>query len=59
MDRLDEFEVQSIYILREAAVTIAEIVAELEASRELERAGRAMDQESEDAFERLRANGHM
>ena len=43
MDRLDELEVQPIYILREVAVTIAEIVAELEASREPERAGRAMD----------------
>jgi sulfate adenylyltransferase subunit 2 len=59
LDRLQELEVQSNYILREAAVTIAEFIAEPEASRELERAGRAMDQESEDAFERLRANGHM
>lgn len=41
------------------ATTIAEIIAELEASREPERAGRAMDHESEDAFERLRAQGYM
>ena len=62
MDRLDELEAQSIYILREAANRLgplAEIIAELEASREPERAGRAMDHESEDAFERLRANGYM
>ncbi len=41
------------------AASIAEIVAELEASREPERAGRAMDYESEDAFERLRTEGYM
>jgi len=41
------------------AASIAEIIAELEASREPERAGRAMDYESEDAFERLRAEGYM
>jgi sulfate adenylyltransferase subunit 2 len=41
------------------ATSIPEIIAELEASREPERAGRAMDHESEDAFERLRAQGYM
>jgi sulfate adenylyltransferase subunit 2 len=41
------------------AATIAEIILELEASREPERAGRAMDHESEDTFERLRAQGYM
>jgi sulfate adenylyltransferase subunit 2 len=41
------------------AGSVAEIIAELEASREAERAGRAMDHESEDAFERLRAQGYM
>ncbi|MGO8917722.1 MAG: sulfate adenylyltransferase subunit CysD [Stellaceae bacterium] len=41
------------------AGSIAEIIAELAASREPERAGRAMDHESEDAFERLRAQGYM
>jgi sulfate adenylyltransferase subunit 2 len=41
------------------AATIAEIILELEASREPERVGRAMDHESEDTFERLRAQGYM
>jgi len=41
------------------AVTIPEIIAELETTRAPERAGRAMDHESEDAFERLRADGYM
>jgi sulfate adenylyltransferase subunit 2 len=41
------------------AGTVAEIIAELEATREPERAGRAMDHESEDAFEQLRAQGYM
>ena len=41
------------------ATTIPEIIAELEATRSSERAGRAMDHESEDAFERLRAQGYM
>jgi sulfate adenylyltransferase subunit 2 len=41
------------------ASTIDEIVAELEATRVPERSGRAMDHESEDAFERLRAAGYL
>jgi sulfate adenylyltransferase subunit 2 len=41
------------------AATVREIIAELEATRAPERAGRAMDHESEDAFERLRAQGYM
>jgi sulfate adenylyltransferase subunit 2 len=41
------------------AATVAEIISELESSREPERAGRAMDHESEDAFERLRSQGYM
>ena len=41
------------------AATIAEIIAELERTRTEERAGRAMDHEAEDAFERLRADGYM
>lgn len=41
------------------AATIDEIVAELEATRIPERAGRAMDHESEDAFERLRTSGYL
>ena len=35
------------------------IIAELEVTRVPERAGRAMDHETEDAFERLRAAGYM
>jgi sulfate adenylyltransferase subunit 2 len=41
------------------AATIDEIIAELDATRVPERAGRAMDHESEDAFERLRASGYL
>ncbi|MDZ4737833.1 MAG: sulfate adenylyltransferase subunit CysD [Rhodospirillaceae bacterium] len=41
------------------AKTLAEIIAELEATTAPERAGRAMDRETEDAFERLRAAGYM
>ena len=41
------------------AATIDDIIAELEATRTPERAGRAMDHESEDAFERLRSSGYM
>ena len=42
-----------------SAATIDEIIAELEVTRTSERAGRAMDHEREDAFERLRADGYM
>ena len=38
---------------------IDEIIAELETTKTPERAGRAMDHEAEDAFERLRAAGYM
>ncbi len=41
------------------AATIDEIIAELAATTAPERAGRLMDHESEDAFERLRAGGYM
>jgi len=41
------------------AVTIDEILAELYTTRIPERAGRAMDHESEDAFERLRVSGYL
>jgi sulfate adenylyltransferase subunit 2 len=41
------------------ARTIEDIITELEQTRIEERAGRAMDHESEDAFERLRADGYM
>ncbi|MDJ0948024.1 MAG: sulfate adenylyltransferase subunit CysD [Alphaproteobacteria bacterium] len=42
-----------------SASTIAEIIAELETTKTSERAGRAMDHEAEDAFERLRVDGYM
>ena len=45
-------------IVSEAA-TLDEIITELETTRVPERSGRAMDHESEDAFERLRAAGYM
>lgn len=41
------------------ATTVGEIIAELEATRVPERAGRAMDHEVENAMERLRAEGYM
>ena len=41
------------------ADTLEAIIAELEVTRQPERAGRAMDNESEDAFERLRTSGYM
>lgn len=41
------------------ASTIDEIIAELKITKVPERAGRAMDNETEDAFERLRADGYM
>jgi sulfate adenylyltransferase subunit 2 len=41
------------------AATIDDIIAELAATRTPERAGRVMDHDSEDSFERLRANGYM
>ncbi|MDQ1078872.1 sulfate adenylyltransferase subunit CysD [Pseudoroseomonas cervicalis] len=41
------------------AADIPAIVAELRATRAPERAGRAMDHEGEDAFERLRAGGYL
>ncbi|MCC7260139.1 MAG: sulfate adenylyltransferase subunit 2 [Alphaproteobacteria bacterium] len=41
------------------ASTVADIIKELETTNVSERAGRAQDKESEDAFERLRAEGYM
>lgn len=41
------------------ARTVREIIEELRATRVPERAGRAQDQESEDAFEKLRRDGYM
>ena len=42
-----------------SARSVAEIVDELRTTRVAERAGRAQDRESEDAFERLRRDGYM
>jgi sulfate adenylyltransferase subunit 2 len=41
------------------AATLDEIIAELETTTAPERAGRAMDHDSEDAFEKLRSAGYM
>jgi sulfate adenylyltransferase subunit 2 len=41
------------------AATLDEIIAELDATREPERAGRVMDTEEESSFERLRSGGYM
>lgn len=41
------------------ASTVAEIIEELATTKISERSGRAQDQEAEDAFERLRAEGYM
>jgi sulfate adenylyltransferase subunit 2 len=41
------------------ATTIPEIIAELRTTRQSERSGRAMDNETEDAFERLRVAGYL
>jgi sulfate adenylyltransferase subunit 2 len=41
------------------AASIDAIIAELEATKTPERAGRAMDHEAEDAFERLRTSGYL
>ena len=45
--------------VRSTARTVAEIVSELKGTNVPERAGRAQDQESEDAFEKLRRDGYM
>jgi sulfate adenylyltransferase subunit 2 len=45
--------------IRSDADSIDAIIAELSATREPERAGRVMDRESEDSFERLRTAGYM
>ena len=41
------------------ASSLDEIIAELETTRQSERAGRTMDTETEDSFERLRRSGYM
>lgn len=45
--------------IESTASTVDEIIAELKATNKAERDGRAQDQESEDAFEKLRQDGYM
>jgi sulfate adenylyltransferase subunit 2 len=45
--------------IESTADSLDQIITELELTREPERAGRTMDNESEDAFERLRTTGYM
>lgn len=45
--------------IKSEAASLDEIIAELEQTRASERAGRAMDHESEDSFEILRTRGYM
>jgi sulfate adenylyltransferase subunit 2 len=45
--------------IRSRASTVREIIAELRETTKPERAGRAQDRESEDAFEKLRRDGYM
>ncbi|MBU6474806.1 MAG: sulfate adenylyltransferase subunit CysD [Alphaproteobacteria bacterium] len=45
--------------IKSNASTIEEIIAELETTKTSERAGRSMDSETEDSFERLRQSGYM
>lgn len=52
-------EIGITFPIKSAAASIDEIITELDTIRAPERAGRAMDHESEDAFERLRAQGYM
>jgi sulfate adenylyltransferase subunit 2 len=52
-------EVGITFPIASTASTIDDIIDELSRIRTEERAGRAMDHESEDAFERLRVDGYM
>ena len=45
--------------IKSRAANVAEIIAELRQTKTPERAGRAQDKESEDAFEKLRRDGYM
>jgi sulfate adenylyltransferase subunit 2 len=45
--------------IKSNAASIDAIIEELESSNEPERAGRSMDHEAEDSFERLRRAGYM
>ncbi len=52
-------EIGITFPINSQAGDIEQIISELEVTREPERAGRAMDHDSEDAFERLRVAGYM
>lgn len=52
-------EIGITFPIRSDAGDIGAIIRELATTREPERAGRAMDHDSEDAFERLRVGGYM
>ena len=52
-------DVDITYPVDSEADTIEKIIAELRETKVAERSGRAMDHESEDAFERLRSAGYM
>jgi sulfate adenylyltransferase subunit 2 len=45
--------------IKSSAKTVREIIEELRGTNTSERAGRAQDKESEDAFEKLRRDGYM
>ena len=45
--------------IKSKATSVREIIEELRQTRTSERSGRAQDQESEDAFEKLRRDGYM
>ena len=47
------------YPVNSNATNVKQIISELETTKIAERSGRAMDHESEDAFERLRVKGYM
>lgn len=52
-------EIGITFPIESTASTIEEVIAELAQTRSEERAGRAMDHESEDSFERLRQDGYL
>ena len=52
-------EIGITFPIESNAATLDDIIAELAAPREPERAGRSMDHDSEDAFEKLRVGGYL
>ena len=56
----DMFMEEYNIVLNDNEITnVKQIISELETTKIAERSGRAMDHESEDAFERLRVKGYM